>query len=934
MELLIPLGILVAFIVLFVSNARLRSDIDRLRRELGVVSAETQRLAGLFTSAGRSSAPPPPQAAAPPAAAATEPRGASSTTDAAAQPGSPGADVSEAPPAAEPPASPTSNDIRGDLPWGGSRRPDDDVSSAPAAPKRRFEWERFLGVRLPIWIGAVALCVAGFYFVSFAIESGFFGPEFRVLAGVAAALGFLAGAEFVRRRVTTDNASHIASALASAAIATLYATAYIASAVYGLIPESIGFAAMAGVTLLSVAIALAYGQVVALIGLAGGYVTPALFASDAASALFLFGYLGAVHLAFIAVIRARGWWRLTLPALLGPLVWIALWQSVPALKSDPYPAIVYLIFLTLVVGVATVESWLREDEPLWIVGGTRSWERRALPLTVSLSSLGLLAFLASSGWALPYWQGLIAFGVLLVAAGFARPGALGLLQLMPLAAAFLALLGWRGAAPGAIEIMTGICALLFGFGALDQFRRLRRPVLWAAVIAVLTLGLFSILLFKVTGWQAVLGAQHFWAAAALLLGALLLALLVYFGPQVGNARARDRVYAILAAAVATLVSLVVVIEIDPSLFPAAAALAVLGLAGIYTRVPVRGLRVLAGVYTAVWGVLVLGASGEVARRMPDLSVVLAPSLRDDPVVLLLLPGLALLAAATLFHDRRMADAPRDGLAETLNVAGLAALAGGLLYFIAPRFPSVPFVESYVLGARLAGPEALLAGIAVVAGRRLNRRALLYAGLVLAGLVALAMLAGLLTPIYRFWPRIDVPGAPVLNIALLTLGVPALLFAAVGRDLRRDTDRTLVMLGQIMSVFAVVSLYTMMLVLIRQAWHPDMLQGPTGNAEFYVYSAGTLLFGLGLLLAGVVLDNRGARALSLVFVLAATVKVFLFDAAALTGLWRVLSFLGMGLSFLGISWAYARYVFGLGMGGGSKPPASPPPPEPAEGGHPG
>jgi len=41
-------------------------------------------------------------------------------------------------------------------------------------------------------------------------------------------------------------------------------------------------------------------------------------------------------------------------------------------------------------------------------------------------------------------------------------------------------------------------------------------------------------------------------------------------------------------------------------------------------------------------------------------------------------------------------------------------------------------------------------------------------------------------------------------------------------------------------------------------------------------------------------------------------VFLFDAAALTGLWRVLSFLLMGLSFLGISWAYARFVFGIGL----------------------
>ncbi len=39
------------------------------------------------------------------------------------------------------------------------------------------------------------------------------------------------------------------------------------------------------------------------------------------------------------------------------------------------------------------------------------------------------------------------------------------------------------------------------------------------------------------------------------------------------------------------------------------------------------------------------------------------------------------------------------------------------------------------------------------------------------------------------------------------------------------------------------------------------------------------------------------------------KVFLYDASQLTGLMRVLSFLGLGLSLLGIGWFYTRFVFG-------------------------
>jgi uncharacterized membrane protein len=76
---------------------------------------------------------------------------------------------------------------------------------------------------------------------------------------------------------------------------------------------------------------------------------------------------------------------------------------------------------------------------------------------------------------------------------------------------------------------------------------------------------------------------------------------------------------------------------------------------------------------------------------------------------------------------------------------------------------------------------------------------------------------------------------------------------------------------------------------------------------------------------VAFKHRGARAVSFFFVLAATIKVFLFDASELAGLWRVLSFLLMGLSFLGISWGYARFVFGIGTrkGEAARLPDSPP-----------
>ena len=53
-----------------------------------------------------------------------------------------------------------------------------------------------------------------------------------------------------------------------------------------------------------------------------------------------------------------------------------------------------------------------------------------------------------------------------------------------------------------------------------------------------------------------------------------------------------------------------------------------------------------------------------------------------------------------------------------------------------------------------------------------------------------------------------------------------------------------------------------------------------------------------------------RIASLGILLLTVGKVFLYDASELTGLWRVFSFFGLGLSLLGLSWFYSRFVFAV------------------------
>ena len=798
----------------------------------------------------------------------------------------------------------------------------------PSPPKQRFDWERFVGLRLPVWLGAIALSVAGFFFVSYAIESGFFTPEMRVLSAAAASLLFLAGAEFVRRRVKTGNVAAIASALAAASIATAYATAYLATKTYGLVPSGAGFIITIGVSIVAIAIALAYGEAVALIGIVGGYVAPAVYGGGDANAPFLVIYLTALSAVTYGVIRFRGWWRLSFVGLLGPVFWGLVWVSSSALRHEYLWGGIYIIALPVIVAIASWPAW-REDGPVIGIRGftaMRSPERGSLVAATLLAAIGFAVFLDSSQYAIGYWQGFVVYAAIAVGLGFVSAPHRAL-QLPVLIVAGIALLVWRNVDPMAGFLVTGLFALVFAFGALDQFRRLREPGLWAAVLAVVAVYMFGIALFKVEGWGDAIANRHPWALGALAIAAAFVVLIQLFGRRVEDELQRSQVYAAFGGAVTTLVSIAVALELDPLYFPSAAALAILGLAAVHMRAPVRGLRIVAAIYLVFYAMLVLGAfsySDGYSYTPYYYGYVFARDAADHALALLVIPGIALLVAGTLFQLSRPVET--KSLVAVLDIAAIVVVTLGLFYLFAWPYAYGRWADTIVLAARIVAPELAVAAVSVYVGRRFGRQAAYTGGIILTGLMVLAMLGALILPLLSFWPPFAVPGTVIVNIMLVAYGVPALLLYFIGWYLRHETRQGIRIYGIAVSIFAVVVTYAMLMIDIRQAYHlgAPTLQGDMSQSEYYAYSIGTLAFGLALLIGGVAFRHRGARAVSFFFVLAATIKVFLFDASELAGLWRVLSFLLMGLSFLGISWAYARFVFGIGTRK-DEPPAPPAPP---------
>ncbi|MGB1293777.1 MAG: DUF2339 domain-containing protein, partial [Pseudoalteromonas sp.] len=96
-------------------------------------------------------------------------------------------------------------------------------------------------------------------------------------------------------------------------------------------------------------------------------------------------------------------------------------------------------------------------------------------------------------------------------------------------------------------------------------------------------------------------------------------------------------------------------------------------------------------------------------------------------------------------------------------------------------------------------------------------------------------------------------------------------------------------------------------LIRQYWQGAYiyLGKTTSDAELYSYSIIWLLLGALVVISGHLKQQLLLQKVGLGILGAVIVKVFLIDMASLTGLLKAISFIGLGLSLVGLSWLFQK-----------------------------
>jgi uncharacterized membrane protein len=892
---LLALAFPVIAIVVLVIALSLRNDLARLDRRMRALELErTPRQAPAAPAQ-----PPTPEAA--PRAAAPEPPPAP-TAPAEIAPSTAGAAPPPLPPQFPQPATPA------------------------APPPRVIGFEERFGTRWVVWVGGIALALGGIFLVRYTIQQGLIGPGVRIALGALLAIALIAVGEWARRNerlsgLTGLPSADIPSILTAAGTIVAYATVYAAYALYNFLPPGAAFILLGLVALATLAAALLHGPALAGLGVVGAFVAPLLVASERPDYWSLYIYIAVVSAAAFALARARLWpWLAVTAIALG-----ALW-TFPGADVFPVDAVGAHVFNALAGFVLAA---------VFLVCGLL-YGPEAQPGEVDwLSTLALSAYLLVAAFLVltsrhdPIaFTAFVALTAVTVAIAWRTEAATGA---VPVAAVLAVAVVADWAVPmnlsnmiapagptapaiadpqrynyGSHLFVAAAWAAMFGIvGFLAQGRSTRAPVpiLWSATAAIVPLAMLIALYYRI----AELDRSLPFAALALLLAAIYAVateMLVQREPRPGLAAAA----AIFATATLAALALALTFALDKGWLTIGLALMAPAAAWVSEKRPLPALRWVAAVMVAV----------TVARIGYEPRIVGA-DLGTTPIFNWLLYGYGVPAfsfwVAGWLLRRRADDFPA-------RIADSGAILFTVLLVVFE-------IRHYITGGDIYQPaneitEAALdinAGLALTIGlERIRGRtgSIVHnvGALVIAALTLCAIVIDLLIVVTE--PRFaDIPVDGVFfNTILLGYGLPAVLaitLALIARTTRPMPYRV------IAATTAVILALFYLTLQVRRLFHGPIMAGPASDAEQYCYSTVWLIFGIALLAIGFFLRSQPARYLALGVITVTVAKVFIWDTASISGIYRALSVIGLGVVLLGIGWLYQRLLYPRTPAAAAAPP---------------
>ena len=274
----------------------------------------------------------------------------------------------------------------------------------------------------------------------------------------------------------------------------------------------------------------------------------------------------------------------------------------------------------------------------------------------------------------------------------------------------------------------------------------------------------------------------------------------------------------------------------------------------------------------------------------------AVSVPEDALLKLLIP--ALLVGLSAWVARGRLD-KRERIAGAALSGTLAVVAVHSLYKLIFAIDSDQAFVAHGLAERTLWEMLLLGGAALC--WRLKRRDI---GTVLLGAAAAHVALYTLLLHNPLWAEQAVGALPIVNLVLAAYAVPAAILWAIARI----PSIRAVARGRAISIGWMLLILLFAASMARQLFHGSLLVEPgLSQAEDIARSILAIALAIGFLLWGIRTEQRDWRIGSLLLMLAAVAKVFLWDTQGLEGLTRIASFVALGFSLIGIGWLYSRQL---------------------------
>jgi uncharacterized membrane protein len=200
------------------------------------------------------------------------------------------------------------------------------VLPPPPAESPVIDWEQFMGAKLFAWLGGLALFLGVAFFVKYSFEHDLIPPQVRV------ALGFLVGAGLIvgGLKVSLEKYRITAQTLVASGVVSLYAVTFACNSIY----HFAFFGPVSTFLLMSLITATAFflavrldAQVVAILGILGGFLTPVLISTGHDNPAGLFGYIAILVVGLAAVALHRRWLYLVPLGATGTVLMLIAWTD-------------------------------------------------------------------------------------------------------------------------------------------------------------------------------------------------------------------------------------------------------------------------------------------------------------------------------------------------------------------------------------------------------------------------------------------------------------------------------------------------------------------------------------------------------------------------------------------------------------------------------